>query len=42
MKFAVDDYVFLKDSPIKGVMRFEKKGKLMPRYIGPFEIMDRV
>ncbi len=36
------DYVFLKVSPIKGVMRFRKKGKLAPRYIGPFEIMDRV
>ncbi|XP_058002245.1 uncharacterized protein LOC131179418 [Hevea brasiliensis] len=40
--FAVGDYVFLKVSPMKGVMRFGKKGKLAPRYIGPFEIIDRV
>ena len=36
------DHVFLKISPMKGVMRFGKKGKLTPRYIGPFEILDRV
>ncbi|XP_057985363.1 uncharacterized protein LOC131170328 [Hevea brasiliensis] len=36
------DYVFLKVSPMKGVMRFGKKGKLAPCYRGPFEIMDRV
>ena len=34
--------MFLKISPMKGVMRFGKKGKLAPRYIGPFEILDRV
>ncbi|WMV32391.1 hypothetical protein MTR67_025776 [Solanum verrucosum] len=27
---------------MKGVMRFSKKGKLIPRYIGPFEVLDRV
>ena len=42
MEFQVGDYVFLKVSPIKGVMRFSKKGKLAPRYIGPFEILDRI
>ncbi len=42
MLFAVGDYVFLKVSPMKGVMRFGKKGKLAPRYIGPFEITDKV
>ncbi len=36
------DYVFLKVSPMKGGTRFGKKDKLAPRYIGPFEIMDRV
>ena len=34
--------MFLKVSPMKGVMRFGKKGKLAPRYIGPFEIQSRV
>ncbi|MGV7959407.1 hypothetical protein PJP14_29320, partial [Mycobacterium kansasii] len=34
--------MFLKVSPMKGVMRFGKKGKLAPRYIGPFEILQRV
>ena len=34
--------MFLKVSPMKGVMRFGKKGKLAPRYIGPFEIRSRV
>ena len=40
--FSVGDLVFLKVSPMKGVMRFGKKGKLAPRYIGPFEIRSRV
>ena len=34
--------MFLKVSPMKGVLRFGKKGKLAPRYIGPFEIRSRV
>ena len=34
--------MFLKVSPMKGVMRFGKKGKLAPRYIGPFEIRWKV
>ena len=34
--------VFLKVSPMKGVMRFGKKGKLASRYIGPFEIRLKV
>ena len=42
VEFQVGDYVFLKVSPIKGVMRFGKKEKLAPRYIGPFEILERV
>ena len=40
--FSVGDLVFLKVSPMKGVMRFGKKGKLAPRYIRPFEIRSRV
>ncbi|GAB2275834.1 hypothetical protein Dimus_039154 [Dionaea muscipula] len=34
--------VFLRVSPWKGVIRFGKMGKLSPRFIGPFEILDRV
>ncbi|XP_057998852.1 uncharacterized protein LOC131177769 [Hevea brasiliensis] len=42
LEFAVGDHVLLKVSPMKGVMRFGKKGKLASRYIGPFESTDRV
>ena len=35
LEFQVDDWIFLKVSPIKGVMRFGKKGKINPRYVGP-------
>ena len=35
LEFQVDDWFFLKVSPMKGVMRFDKKGKLSPRYVGP-------
>ncbi|XP_070036850.1 uncharacterized protein [Nicotiana tomentosiformis] len=41
-EFQVDDWVFLMVSPMKGVMRFGKKGKLIPRYIGPYKIIHRV
>ena len=36
------DHVFLKVSPMRGVMQFGKKGKLSPRFVGPFEITQRV
>ena len=42
MEFTTGDLVLLKVSPWKGVMRFGKKGKLSPRFIGPFEILKRV
>ena len=42
LEFKVDDWVFLKVSPMKGVMRFGKKGKLSPRYVGPYNILKRV
>nr|GEW66452.1 putative reverse transcriptase domain-containing protein [Tanacetum cinerariifolium] len=42
LKFEVDDMVLLKVSPWKGAMRFEKRGKLHPRYIRPFKILARV
>ncbi|XP_060178236.1 uncharacterized protein LOC132608184, partial [Lycium barbarum] len=41
LEFLVDDWVFLKVSPMKGVMRFGKKGKLSPRYIGPYRILRK-
>jgi hypothetical protein len=37
--FLEGDYVYLKVSPMKGVSRFGVKGKLAPRYIGPFPIL---
>ncbi|XP_049371627.1 uncharacterized protein LOC125836498 [Solanum verrucosum] len=42
LRFAVGDRVFLRVSPMKGAMRFERRGKLSPRYIGPFEILRAV
>ena len=36
------DNVFLKVMPKRGVIRFGKRGKLSPRYIGPFEVLERV
>jgi hypothetical protein len=36
----VGDYVYLKVSPTKGVQRFGVKGKLAPRYIGPYEVLE--
>ena len=42
LEFEVEDKVFLKLSPRKGVVRFGKRGKLNPRYIGPFEIVDGI
>ncbi|GJT77857.1 putative reverse transcriptase domain-containing protein [Tanacetum coccineum] len=42
MEFQVGDKVMLKVSPWKGVMRFGKRGKLNPRYVGPFKVIERV
>ena len=42
LEFNVGDLVFLRVSPMKGVMRFSRSGKLAPRYIGPFPISERV
>jgi hypothetical protein len=39
--FQADDHVYLKVSPMKGVSRFRIKGKLAPRYIGLFPILER-
>ncbi|GJX08671.1 putative reverse transcriptase domain-containing protein [Tanacetum coccineum] len=42
LEFSVSDKVLLKVSPRKGVVRFDKRSKLLPRYVGPFEIVERV
>nr|GFB72450.1 putative reverse transcriptase domain-containing protein [Tanacetum cinerariifolium] len=42
MEFQVGDKVMLKVSPWKGVVRFGKRGKLNPRYVGPFKVLERI
>nr|GFD48391.1 hypothetical protein [Tanacetum cinerariifolium] len=42
LEFQTGDHVFLKVSPARGVRCFDIKVKLSPRFIGPFEILDRV
>ncbi len=42
IEYEVGDKVFLKVSPWKRVLRFRRKGKLSPRFIGPYEVIERV
>ena len=42
LEFEVGDHVFLKVMSKRGVVKFGKRGKLSPRFIGPFEILERV
>ncbi|GJQ98755.1 putative reverse transcriptase domain-containing protein [Tanacetum coccineum] len=42
MEFQVGDKVMLKVSPWKGVVHFGKRGKLNPRYVGPFKVLKKV
>ncbi|XP_070029609.1 uncharacterized protein [Nicotiana sylvestris] len=42
LEFKGDDWVFLKISPIKGIMRFGKMGKLSLRYVRPYKIVQRI
>ena len=42
LEFEVGDHVFLKAILKRGVVRFGKRGKLSPRFIGPFEILERM
>ena len=42
LQFEVGDFVFLRISPSKGIMRFGKSGKLSPRYVGPFQVIERI
>jgi len=41
LSFEVGDFVYLKVSPMRGLRRFKVRGKLAPRYIGPFKILER-
>ena len=42
LEFQVGDFVMLKVSPMKGIRRFGRKGKLAPRYVGPFRVNERI
>ncbi|KAL0551919.1 hypothetical protein IC582_011012 [Cucumis melo] len=42
LEFEVGDKVFLKVAPMRGVLRFERRGTLSPRFVGPFEILERI
>ncbi|GJY01561.1 hypothetical protein Tco_0359713 [Tanacetum coccineum] len=42
LEFTIGDQVLLKVSTWKAVVRFKKKGKLAPKYVGPFEILERI
>ena len=42
MDYKVGEKVFLKVSPWRGILRFIKKGKLSPRYVGPYKILEKV
>ncbi|GJZ61468.1 putative reverse transcriptase domain-containing protein [Tanacetum coccineum] len=42
LEFSVGDYVLLKVSPWKGVVHFGKKEKLAPRFVGPFEVIEKI
>ncbi|KZV25809.1 Retrotransposon protein, Ty3-gypsy subclass [Dorcoceras hygrometricum] len=42
LNFEIGDHIFLKIAPMKGVMRFGRKGKLSPIFIGPFQILERI
>lgn len=42
LEFAVGDRVFLRVAPRHGIQRFGRRGKLSPRYVGPFEVVERI
>jgi hypothetical protein len=41
LRFQVGDFVYLKLSPMRGLRRFKIRGKLAPRYIRPFKILEQ-
>lgn len=42
LEFEIGDHVYLKISPMKGVMRLGIKGKLIPQYVGPYEVLQLI
>ena len=42
LEFQPGDFAYLKVSPIRGTRRFQVRGKLAPRYIGPYKIIERI
>ena len=42
LSFEVGDYVYLKVSPLRGTVRFHVKGKLAPRFVGPYKILKKI
>ncbi|XP_075492461.1 uncharacterized protein LOC142530512 [Primulina tabacum] len=42
LEFQVGDFVFLRISPFRGVVRFGMRGKLSPRFVGPYKIVERI
>jgi hypothetical protein len=41
LSFKVGDFVYLKVSPMRGLCHFKVRGKLTPRFIGPFKILEK-
>jgi hypothetical protein len=41
VEYKIREYVYLKVTPLRAPKRFQEKGKLAPRYIGPFQIYDK-
>jgi hypothetical protein len=40
LSFGIGDFIYLKVSPMRGTHKFKVKGKLAPRYVGPFKVID--
>jgi hypothetical protein len=40
LSFEIGDFIYLKVSPMRGTYKFKVKGKLAPRYVGPFKVID--
>ena len=42
LKFSVGNLIFVNISPLKSVIRFGRRGKLAPRFVGPFPVLEQV